>query len=215
MQNSELKSPDSSEKSLRAGEPLFRFNEASIKEMFDAGIDVNCLFILEVIAKEISLGEMFKEPKVQNWIQTLIRKQLLTKEGKVSTIGTALLQRLTGGKVEKHVPEEDMFEVWWRVYPATGSFEWKGQSFPSTQNKRVKKKECRKVWEEILLEYTPEEVIQGTANHFHLAMDLSVKNRKNEVHFISNSLTYLGNRLFVPYIGERKKGFDRIDTVDI
>lgn len=200
------KSPDSSN--------LFQFSKEQIEKIFNEGLDMNTIFMLEVIAKQIDTGKVYGTAKALGWTQTLTRKQFLTSEGKVSTKGRSLLLFLSGGEVAKFHQKEDKFKTWWNAYPRTAQFKHKGVVFRSVQVKRIKEKECRTLWEECIAEgYTPDQIIQGTMNHFQTAKDLSVKEKENKVQYINNSYTYLSRRAFVDYIEETEE--KDIDSVDI
>lgn len=200
-----------------SGERLFRFNGVAIARILSEGLDFNLIFALESEALCSNIDNV-NTGKFGNWRETLIRKQFLTKEGKLSTKGAALLEDLGGmtGGMSTYTPAVDLFSVWWNTYPPTAAFTHKGRTFESEQVKRIKKMECRKYWDEILLEgeFTAEQIIQGTKNHFEVAMDESVRKGENRVQFINNSLIYIREKLFAPFI-ERKKGSRNIDTIDI
>lgn len=208
-----LSSQDSSELSKNVN--LFHFNKDSLALLFSEGLDINSAFALEVIGEGIDIGEVYDSPRFNNWLQTLVRRQLI-KDKKITVKGKDLLVKLSGGSVKKLLPVVDLFEQWWHTYPHTADFSHKGKHFPSTQVKRIKKKECKAEWRQALLEYSGEDIITGTMNHFNLAKDLSVKNKKNEIQYINNSLTYLTRRMFAPYINKAEKVAQMIDdSVDM
>jgi len=208
---------DSSSEDLGNGTPLFRFSDVEFTLIREADLDINCVFLLEAIARNIG----FSPPNnriLDRWKQTLTRKQFLTREGTVSTKGAALLAQLGAAVpgISTYRPTADLFKVWWNSYPPTATFTHKGVTFTSTQVKRIKEKLCREHWNEILLEgeYTAEQIIQGTVNHIAMAMEESVKEKKNRVHFIFNSERYIRERCFAPYI-ESQESKESNSTIDI
>lgn len=209
---------DSSSEDLRSGIPLFRFSDESINTIFNEGLDINLIFMLEIIARDQMSSAVFNHRAHKNWIQTLIRKQFLTGAGTISTKGAALLSELGAAVpgLSTYRPVADLFNVWWNSYPPTATFTHKGASFTSSQVKRIKKTLCRSHWDAILLEgeYTAEQIVQGTVNHIAMAIDESVKNKENRVQFIFNSERYIRERCFAPYI-EKAESRESHDTIDI
>lgn len=208
---------DSSSEDLRSGTPLFRFSSHAISRIFAEGLDLNHILALEMKVSPIDWVETTHPEKFHNWEATLIRKQFLTKEGKLSTKGAALLSDLGGmtGGMSTYTPAVDAFIVWWNTYPPTAGFYIGGKMFESTTVRRIKKMLCREHWNEILLEgeYTAEQIIEGTKNHFDQAMNESLRSGENKVQYIANSERYLRERMFAPFIvaGRRSNNFDTID----
>lgn len=202
---------------VRSG-PLFRFGTGDIANIMNEGLDLNMVWILETLArKELSI-DIIPSSKFSSWVQTLKRKQFLTEAGTVSTKGAALLAQLgaTVPGLSTYMPTVDMFNIWWSSYPPTATFTYRGVSFTSSQVKRIKKTLCRRAWDEILLEgeYTADQIVNGTRNHIAMAMEESVKNKENRVHFIFNSERYIRERCFAPYI-ETVEAQVNHDTIDI
>lgn len=208
---------DSSSEDLRSGTPLFHFSTENLFTIITAELDLNLLFALEAEALGV-VTSAIPVSKLAAWRQTLIRKQFLTREGKISTKGAALLAQLgaTVPGLSTYRPTVDLFEIWWNTYPPNATFTHKGVTFTSSQVKRIKKTLCREHWNELLLEgeYTAEQIIKGTSNHIALAMDESVKSKENKIQFVFNSERYIRERCFAPYIKNTESQVNH-DTIDI
>ena len=79
--------------------------------------------------------------------QSLIRKGLITKdEEKLTTVGKDLLlfvdESTTEKKFVKKKPKSTYFEEWWKEYPSTDTFKYKGKSFKGTRAIRKDKNSC-------------------------------------------------------------------------
>jgi hypothetical protein len=208
---------DLSSEDLKNGTPLFRFSTDALFIIITAELDMNLLFTLEAEALG-AVTSAIPISKLAAWRQTLTRKQFLTREGRISTKGAALLAQLGAAVpgLSTYRPTADLFEIWWNSYPPTATFTHKGTVFTSTQVKRIKKTLCREHWDEILLggEYTAEQIVQGTRNHIAMAMDESVKDKSNRVHYIFNSERYIREKCFAAYIQTQDSKVNH-DTIDI
>lgn len=99
---------------------------------------------------------------------------------------------------------EDEFEKWWKEYPATDMFEWQAQSFYGSRGLKVKKEDCRKKFNEILLEgeFSSEDMIKALQVELFLKKNQSVKDKENKLKYMQNTLTYLNQRTFENFIHE-------------
>lgn len=208
---------DSSSEDLRSGTPLFHFSTEALSIIITAELDMNLLFTLEAEAIG-TVTSAIPVSKLAAWRQTLIRKQFLTGAGTISTKGAALLAQLGAAVpgLSTYRPVVDLFDIWWSSYPPTAAFTHKGTTFTSTQVKRIMKTKCREHWDTILLEgeYTADQIVQGTRNHIAMAMDESVKEKRNNVHYIFNSERYIRERCFAAYIENQESKVNH-DTIDI
>lgn len=182
---------------------LFKIGYSHFKELKQKGYSLDSLFVLSLVDDGVDITQLGDE-NVELLMKGLIRKGLLSEEGKVTKLGTELLEfcetkasRLAIGKVK-----DEAFDRWWKEFPASNYFEYKGKVFRGTQNKRLKQMECRSLFNKYVTtgEFTAEEIIGATAFHIEVAKDLSFQTGKNELSFISNTHTYLLNKKFEPFV---------------
>jgi hypothetical protein len=97
---------------------------------------------------------------------------------------------------------DDEFERWWKAYPGTDTFSYKGKSFSGSRSMRVKKDECKVKLKKILEEgeYTIDELIAALEFEVLQKKENSLKTGTNKLSFQQNSLTYLNQRTFEPFI---------------
>jgi hypothetical protein len=138
--------------------------------------------------------------------QALIRKGLITEnDDKLTTIGKDLLEFLnakSGAKIIKRKPATTDFEEWWKIYPGTDSFEYKGKKFTGTRAIRKGKDECRLKFDKIILEgeYTATQLIDALKFEVIQKKESSISTNSNRLTFMQNSVTYLNQRAFEAYI---------------
>jgi hypothetical protein len=138
--------------------------------------------------------------------QALIRKGLITEnDDKLTTIGKDLLEFLnakSGAKIIKRKPATTDFEEWWKIYPGTDSFEYKGKKFTGTRAIRKGKDECRLKFDKILLEgeYTATQLIAALNYEILQKKESSLATGTNRMTFMQNSVTYLNQRAYEAYI---------------
>ena len=111
-------------------------------------------------------------------------------------------------KIEKRKPVEDDFNNWWKLYPGTDTFTYKEKSFTGTRSIRVKKDECKLKFNKILGEgeYTVNEMIKALEFEVMQKKENSLKTGVNKMTFMQNSLTYLNQCTFEPFIELIKEG---------
>lgn len=163
---------------------------------------MECLFEGTDIAKHMSSS------KIVAWKQNLYRKSLITEDGKVTTLGKELLTALSSSRSPKGVIKkvrkeaDDVFEQWWKTYPATDMFTFSGRTFSGSRGLKQKKEECRKKFNDILLEgeYSADHLIEALKREIGLKMMQSVKDNENKMKYMQNTATYLNQRTFENFI---------------
>lgn len=150
--------------------------------------------------------------KIAALYQTLIRKGLISDaDEKVTTLGKELLVFMNtkeATKIVKKKPETSEFEEWWKAYPGTDIFTHKGKKFTGSRSLRRDKDECKLKFDKILLEgeYTAAELTQALLFDVEQKKENSVKTGTNRLTFMQNSLTYLNQRSYEPFIELIKEG---------
>lgn len=172
------------------------------------------MFLLKLAHKEkCDVGAMTKEhPKLEVLFQTLVRKGLISESSKPTIEGKALLAFLSSpmdAKLEKRkLIEDSEFDRWWKEYPGTDTFTYKDVTFSGCRTLRAGKDDCKIKLNKILEEgeYTIDELIAALKLDVLQKKENSVKNKTNKLTFMQNSLTYLNQRSFEPFIELIKNG---------
>lgn len=105
-------------------------------------------------------------------------------------------------KLVRKKASEDLFEQWWKAYPGTNQFVHKGKTFAGTRAMRVKKDDCKLKFYAILNEgeYTTEQLVKALTLDVNMKKDASIKKGENQLTYMQNSLTYLNQRSYEPFI---------------
>jgi hypothetical protein len=186
------------------------------EELYKNGYSVDMVFIL-LLAKE---GTDIKSlcdgsPKLGALFQGIIRKGLLTEDSKLTLSGKAVLDILNKQVIEKpilkrsaaSIPTED-FERWWKTYPGTDTFTYNGKSFSGTRSMKRGREDCKTKLSKILNEgeYTIDEMISALEYEVLQKKENSYKANENKLKYMQNSLTYLNQRTFEPFIELIREG---------
>ena len=152
-------------------------------------------------------------PKLDNIYTTIIRKNLYTPEkSKLTPEGEEILEFLgkaeETAKIVKKKINKDIFEAWWKAFPGTDTFEYKGKKFVGTRALKAKKDDCKVKLNKILDEgeYTIDELIKALELEISQKKENSYKTGANSLKYMHNSLTYLNQRDFEPFIELIKAG---------
>jgi len=178
-------------------------------EILKKGYSLDIIYFLQLIER----GEKVeKSPKVEVLLQTVLRKGLLTEDKKLTLEGNNLLNfvkspSLTVYKKEK--VKDDVFLKWWLAYPSNDTFEYKNKKFEGSRALKAKKADCEEKLKKILSEgeYTIDELIGALEIEVHQKKEASVKEGKNKLSYMQNSLTYLNQRTYEAFIDLYKSGF--------
>ena len=177
------------------------------EELIKRGYNLDVIFLLKLIDEQYDVSPLCEgSMKIGSVYQTLIRKALITKDDeKITTLGKDLLEFMNAkstGKLIKRKPATTDFEEWWKNYPGTDSFEYKGKKFTGTRAIRKGKDECRLKFDKIILEgeYTAQQLIAALNYELLQKKESSVSTNSNRMTFMQNSVTYLNQRAFEAYI---------------
>ena len=183
------------------------------QQLYNSGFVLDHVYLLLSIERGDDVKTLCKEsPKLEALYQGIYRKGLITEEQKITQTGKELLAFLEeDSKVEKIVKKTvDVvnFESWWKAYPGTDTFSYQGKSFAGTRSLRVKKEDCKLKFNKILEEgeYTASELIDALTFEVGQKKQTSVLEKTNKLKFMQNSLTYLNQRTFEPFIELIKSG---------
>ncbi len=181
----------------------------SWREILKSGYSLDVIYALKMAEQEIELEEPTAKEKAI--LQAIERKGLITDKG-LTLEGKELLGFLssisTATKYKKKKAPEDSFTAWWKAYPSTDTFEYKGKKFVGSRGLKAKKDECKLKIDSILNEgeHTIEDLIHALELEVEQKKERSVKEGKNILSYMQNSLTYLNQRTFDPYCELVKQG---------
>ena len=182
----------------------FHFRELIVK-----GYSLDQMFLLKMIHEQLDISNLIKESaKIAALYQSLIRKGLITEtEDKLTLLGTELLVFMDSKeskKIEKKKIDNSKFKEWWKEFPKSNNFTYKGKTFTGDRSIRVNEADCRIKFDKIVLEgeYTADDLISALKVHIHRMKEESIKKQINKITYLHNSLTYLNQRDFENFIGE-------------
>ena len=177
------------------------------KELTKAGYSLDMLCFITLVQEGNDVDEMCTDDsKMKMLHQTVRRKGLLSESNKITIIGNEVLsflnEKIEQPKIAKKKKTDSDFDKWWMMYPGTDTFTYKSQSFTGTRGMRVKKDECKVKFNSIVEEgeYKPTELIAALEYEILQKKENSIKTKVNRLTFMQNSLTYLNQRSFEPFI---------------
>ena len=164
------------------------------------------VYMLQLMKQGYPVKNLCEESlRVKAIFDTLVRKGLCTKNGRVTLLGQDILDFLDDDNLTT-IPTKQLdhkgFDDWWKAYPGTNTFSYKGVMFNGTRGLRVKKEECKAKFHAIIMEgeYTVEKLIKALELEVLQKKEASVQQKENKLTYMQNSLTYLNQRTYEPYI---------------
>jgi hypothetical protein len=188
------------------------------EELIKKSYSLDHIFLLKLIHENYDVSELIENSlKISAIHQGLVRKGLITDNGALTTIGVELLIFLDTKEKTKLVKKKSTtsdFELWWKAFPGTDTFTHKGKTFTGSRNLRQNPNDCRIKFDKILIEgeYTPQELIEALKFDVLQKKEASVKENTNKLKYMQNSLTYLNQRSYEPYIELIKEGIQIKET---
>lgn len=185
------------------------------EQIIKNGYSMDMVFILKLVEQDIDVKALCGESaKLQALHQAVVRKGLITEDGKMMISGQNILKFLDrkiepDTKLKKKISiDEDEFEKFWKAYPGTDTFSHKGKKFTGTRSMRKNKDECKVVLFKILEEggITLNEIIAALEYEVLQKKENSVKSQTNRMTFMQNTLTWLNQRSFEPFLELIKEG---------
>lgn len=178
------------------------------EKIIKKGYSLDLIYILSIIHSSELNALRNRSAKVDNLYKTIIRKDLYSENTNELTITGKSLLEFYNGKSEKIVitvskkTEETPFERWWKTFPGTDTFTYKNKKFVGTRSLRTSKKDCELKINKILNEgeYTINQLIKALEIEVLQKKEASIKSGSNKLSFMRNSLTYLRNYTFEPFI---------------
>ena len=183
------------------------------KELTKAGYSLDMLCFITLVEEGNDVDTMCADDsKMKMLYQIVRRKGLLSESNKITIIGKEVLSFLNEKMEEPKIPKKKKtdsdFDKWWSTYPGTDTFTYKSQSFTGTRGMRVKKDECKVKFNSIVGEgeYKTTELIAALEYEILQKKENSIKTKVNRLTFMQNSLTYLNQRSFEPFIELIREG---------
>ena len=183
------------------------------KELTKAGYSLDMLCFITLIEEGNDVDVMCTDDsKMKMLHQTVRRKGLLSESNKITIIGREVLsflnEKIEEPKIPKKKKTDSDFDKWWMTYPGTDTFTYKSQSFTGPRGMRVKKEECKLKFNTIIGEgeYKSTELIAALEYEILQKKENSIKTKVNRLTFMQNSLTYLNQRSFEPFIELIREG---------
>ena len=200
-----------------------RLNNITFAQFTDIqknGYSLDMMYLLTLVEEEVDVKLICEDsPKLKAIYQSVYRKGLVTDENKLTNTSRELLKYFDNDSpvekiVKKKIVEVD-FDLWWRTYPGTDTFTYKGTFFSGSRSLRVKRDECKLKLHKILDEgeYTISDMVAALEYEVCQKKENSVKGKANKLSFMQNSLTYLNQRTFEPFIELIKEGVSVVETV--
>lgn len=186
---------------------IINISHSHFFSLYKERIPLDCIYTLQTIKEG---GDIENEAFMPH-IQKLQRKGYLDINNKITEYGEEVLSFICK-KVEnieilpKKKSEKGKFDEWWEIFPDSNYFSHGGIDFKGTQNKKLHKEQCRKIFNILSSSlFSADDIIKATKYHINVAMELSVKKRENQLTFIPNSERYLREQYFKPYIERMNK----------
>lgn len=183
------------------------------EELIKKGYTLDSYFMLKLVDEGYDLSSTFENVKMKTLFAFLVRKGLVTEtDGKITSVGRDLItfmsSRAKTTTIAKRTLAVNDFETWWKAYPGTDTFEHKGRRFSGSRTLRQNKEECFIKFDKVIMEgeYTARDLIDALLLDVHQKKEASVKQKTNKLTYMQNSLTYLNQRSFEPFIELVKQG---------
>lgn len=93
------------------------------------------------------------------------------------------------------------FLEFWAEFPSTNSFD----GFPGVRKLKVNQEKCAAEYDRLLKYIRHEDMIKALKYHVELTKELSRKEGRNKMDYFVNSLRYLKEKYFEPFIGQVKQ----------
>jgi hypothetical protein len=182
-------------------------NPQQFEELIKRSYNLDIVYLLKLIDEQYDISPLCKDSmKIASVYQSLIRKGLITQnDDKLTTLGKDLISFVETKetvKIIRRKPATTDFEEWWKTFPGTDTFTYKGKTFTGTRAIRKGKDECRLKFDKIILEgeYTAAQLIAALNFEILQKKESSVSTNSNRITFMQNSVTYLNQRAFEAYI---------------
>ena len=185
----------------------FKISPSHFEQLIKQSYSLDQIYLLKLVEANVDIQPMMDgSMKIAGLYQSLVRKGLISNVTlSITQTGRELLTYADSEVKEpiKRVKQKSSdFENWWNVFPLTDNFEYKGKKFTGSRGLRRSREDCRIKFNKILAEgdYNAQQIIDATSLDIFLKKEASVKTGENKLTFLQNSLTYLTQRSYEPFI---------------
>jgi hypothetical protein len=188
------------------------------EELIKKSYSLDHIFLLKLIHENYDVTNLVENSlKISAIHQGLVRKGLITDNGALTTIGVELLIFLDTKEQTKLVKKKSItsdFEEWYKTFPGTDTFTYKGKTFSGSRTLRQNPADCRIKFDKILIEgeYTAAELIEALKFDVLQKKEASILEKTNKLKYMQNSLTYLTQKSYAAYIELIKEGIQIKET---
>ena len=176
------------------------------EELIKKSYSLDHIYLLKLIEQKVDIIEICKNSlKIAAIYQGLLRKGLITDQDKLTLTGKDLLDFLETDEetkiVKKKIVSKD-FDEWWKTYPGTDTFIHKNKKFTGSRSLRQNKEACRLKFNKIIDEgeYTVSQLIEALSYDVNQKKQNSIATGTNKLTYMQNSLTYLNQCSYEPFI---------------
>ena len=193
----------------------FNVTPSHFEQLLKQSYSLDHIFLLKLVEANVDIQPLTDgSMKIAGLYQSLVRKGLVSDVTlQITQIGRELLTfadsevKQTIKKVRQK-PED--FDAWWNAFPSTDNFEHKTKKFAGSRALKRAREDCRIKFNKILAEgeYVAKDIIDATNLDVYLKKEASLRTGDNKLSFLQNSLTYLAQRSFEPFIEMIKTGVE-------
>ena len=191
-------------------------------QLHNGGYTLDQVYMLLQIQQGLDLSTLCEgSPKMEALYQGLYRRGLITDEHKISLRGQEMIKFIEESDADEKLPKRKIvtvdFDVWWKTYPGTDTFSHQGKTFAGSRSLRVKKDDCKKKFQAVIDEgeYTAKDMLEALKFEIEQKKQNSIKEKANKLTFMQNSLTYLNQRTFEPFIELIKSGIKIVEQKEV
>ena len=185
----------------------FKISPAHFEYLLKQSYSLDHIYLLKLVEANIDIQPMIDgSMKIAGLYQSLVRKGLISNVTlSITQTGRELLTYADSevkGSIKRVRQKSSDFDAWWNIFPLTDNFEYKGRKFTGSRGLRRSREDCRIKFNKILAEgdYNAQQIIDATSLDIFLKKEASVKTGDNKLTFLQNSLTYLTQRSYEPFI---------------
>lgn len=183
----------------------FKLTPSHFEHLIKQSYSLDHIYLLKLVEANIDIQPMIDgSMKISGLYQSLVRKGLISNvTNEITQIGRELLAYSDSEQtIKKLKVKSSDFENWWNIFPSTDNFEHRGKKFTGSRGLKRSREDCRIKFNKILSEgeYTTEQLIEATKLDVFLKKEASVKHGENRLSYLQNSLTYLNQRSYEPFL---------------
>jgi len=183
----------------------FKMTSSHFEYLIKQSYSLDHIFMLKLVEANIDIQPILDgSMKISGFYQSLVRKGLISDD-QITQLGREVLSfcdsEMKDGIKKLKVKSSD-FDNWWNIFPSTDHFEYKGRKFSGSRGLKRSREDCRIKFNKILSEgdYTSQNIMDATNLDVFLKKEASIKSGENKLSFMQNSLTYLNQRSYEPFI---------------